>query len=84
MNLRSSIHMEYPHPIGEIDEVQVGTTYKSREEVRLARLHRPPMAGISYITDGPAESIVISGGYADDEDFGDTIIYTGVDLSHGH
>jgi putative restriction endonuclease len=35
------------------------------------------MAGISYITDGPAESIVISGGYEDDEDFGDSIIYTG-------
>lgn len=72
-----SLHFEYPHPIGEVDGVSVGTSYESREEVRLAKLHRPPMAGISYITDGPAESIVISGGYQDDEDFGDTIIYTG-------
>jgi putative restriction endonuclease len=71
------IHLEYPHPVGEISEVQIGTIYSSREEVRLAKLHRPPMAGISYITNGPAESIVISGGYEDDEDFGDTIIYTG-------
>jgi len=71
------LHLEYPHPIGEIDGVRAGTPYKSREEVRLAKLHRPPMAGISYITDGPAESIVISGGYEDDEDFGESIIYTG-------
>jgi putative restriction endonuclease len=77
MNSNTSEHLEYPHPIGEINEVRIGTLYKSREEVRLAKLHRPPMAGISYITDGPAESIVISGGYDDDEDFGDSIIYTG-------
>jgi putative restriction endonuclease len=69
--------LEYAHPIGEIEGVVIGTSFRSREEVRLAKLHRPPMAGISYITDGPAESIVISGGYEDDEDFGDTIIYTG-------
>lgn len=73
----TSLYLEYAHPIGEIDGVRVGTSYKSREEIRLAKLHRPPMAGISYITDGPAESIVISGGYEDDEDFGDIIIYTG-------
>lgn len=70
-------HLEYAHTIGEIEGALVGTLYKSREEVRLAKLHRPPMAGISYVTDGPAESIVISGGYEDDEDFGDVIIYTG-------
>jgi putative restriction endonuclease len=72
-----SLHFEYPHPIGEIEGVRTGTLFKSREDVRLAKLHRPPMAGISYVTDGPAESIVISGGYDDDEDFGDSIIYTG-------
>jgi putative restriction endonuclease len=77
MNLSPLMHLEYLHPIGEIIGIQVGSTYKSREEVRLARLHRPPMAGISYISDGPAESIVVSGGYEDDEDFGETIIYTG-------
>jgi putative restriction endonuclease len=72
-----SKHLEYPHPIGEIQGIEVGSEFESREEVRLAKLHRPPMAGISYITNGPAESIVISGGYEDDEDFGDSIIYTG-------
>lgn len=70
-------HLEYAHPIGGIEGIAIGMPFASREEVRLAKLHRPPMAGISYITDGPAESIVISGGYEDDEDFGDTIIYTG-------
>lgn len=77
MTATKSIHLEYAHPIGEIEGVAIGAPFGSREEVRLAKLHRPPMAGISYITDGPAESIVISGGYEDDEDFGDTIIYTG-------
>jgi len=77
MALKPSRHLDYLHPIGEIEGVATGTLFKSREEVRLAKLHRPPMAGISYITDGPAESIVISGGYEDDEDFGETIIYTG-------
>jgi putative restriction endonuclease len=35
------------------------------------------MGGISYTSDGIAESVVVSGGYKDDEDFGDRIIYTG-------
>jgi putative restriction endonuclease len=77
MVLKPLRHLDYLHPIGDIEGVATGTLFKSREEVRLAKLHRPPMAGISYITDGPAESIVISGGYEDDEDFGETIIYTG-------
>ena len=35
------------------------------------------MAGIDYEKGGNALSIVISGGYRDDKDFGDRIIYTG-------
>lgn len=63
--------------IGKIKGVELGQEFVSREELRLARVHRPPMSGISYISNGPAESIVISGGYKDDKDDGDRIIYTG-------
>ncbi len=58
--------------------VPVGTVFKSREEVSLAGLHSPHQAGIHPQRDGArAESIVLSGGYRDDEDYGDVIIYTG-------
>ncbi len=58
--------------------VPVGTLFSSREEVSLAGLHSPHMAGIHPQREGArAESIVISGGYTDDKDYGDVIIYTG-------
>jgi putative restriction endonuclease len=55
----------------------VGTTFKDRKEVKAAGLHKHLMAGIDYEKGGNARSIVISGGYKDDQDFGDRIIYTG-------
>ena len=59
-------------------EVPVGTHFNTRIEVREAGLHAPPMAGIYPAGEGArAESIVISGGYSDDRDYGDVIIYTG-------
>ena len=58
--------------------VPVGTNFQSREEVARAGLHSPLMAGIHPQREGArAESIVISGGYKDDADYGDVIIYTG-------
>jgi len=58
--------------------VSVGTVFANRAEVRAAGLHAPTMAGIYPAGDGArAESIVISGGYSDDRDYGDVIIYTG-------
>jgi len=60
------------------DSVPVGTHFKSRQEVRDAGLHAPTMAGIHPAGKGArAESIVVSGGYADDRDYGNVIIYTG-------
>lgn len=58
-------------------EIPVGALFANREEVRLAGLHKHSMAGIGYDSSGLAESIVVSGGYKDDEDSGDTLIYTG-------
>jgi hypothetical protein len=50
--------------------VPLGTIFQSREQVSLAGLHSPHMAGIHPQREGArAESIVISGGYKDDEDY---------------
>lgn len=57
--------------------IAVGTWFENREAVRAAGLHKHPMAGIGYEPGGNAESIVISGGYKDDVDEGNRIIYTG-------
>ena len=54
-----------------------GTTYANRLEVSRALVHRPLQAGICGTSDRGAEPIVVSGGYVDDVDTGDEIIYTG-------
>jgi predicted restriction endonuclease len=62
---------------GEIPERPVGATFPNRTELQRAGVHRPGQAGICGTRKFGAESIVVSGGYADDEDIGDVIIYTG-------
>lgn len=54
-----------------------GTAFASREEIRSGGLHRHGMRGISGGPDDGADAIVLSGGYADDLDLGDEIVYTG-------
>ena len=56
--------------------VPVGTRFATRQEVHDAGIHRHTQAGIAG-TSPAAESIVISGGYADDLDLGDEVFYTG-------
>ncbi len=62
---------------GAVDGVAVGRLFASRHELSLAGVHRPTQAGISGSGKEAADSIVLSGGYEDDEDFGDVIVYTG-------
>ena len=62
---------------GEIPGIPIGSTFASREDLSRAGVHRPTQAGISGAQDEGADSIVLSGGYEDDEDFGDLIVYTG-------
>jgi len=63
---------------GKVTGVAVGTYFKNRNESHHADIHRHTQAGIAgYGPDGIAESIVVSGGYEDDEDYGDLILYTG-------
>jgi putative restriction endonuclease len=54
-----------------------GHVFPSRKELSEAGVHRPLQAGISGGETEGADSIVLSGGYEDDEDYGDLIIYTG-------
>jgi putative restriction endonuclease len=58
---------------GKINDIEEGTTFESRKELHDAGIHRGLMRGIAP----KGLSIVLSGGYADDEDYGDVIIYTG-------
>ena len=62
---------------GEIPGVFPGQTFGSRRELAAAGVHRPLQAGICGSRVDGAESIVLSGGYADDSDLGDVVIYTG-------
>ena len=62
---------------GEIEGIAVGTEFASRAELAASGIHRPTQAGISGSSHDGADSIVVSGGYEDDEDYGDYVIYGG-------
>ena len=57
--------------------VKVGQFFIDRRELHEAFVHRPTQAGISGTKLEGSDSIVISGGYIDDEDNGDYITYSG-------
>lgn len=62
---------------GTPEGVAVGQLFVDRNELHALNVHRPPQGGISGTGREGADSIVVSGGYVDDEDHGDYIIYTG-------
>lgn len=62
---------------GEIDGIKEGATFSSYAEMNQAKIHTPTQAGISGSMYEGADSIVVSGGYEDDQDFGVEIVYTG-------
>lgn len=62
---------------GEIVGVLEGEMFDNREHLKSAGVHNEIQAGISGSQEVGAESIVVSGGYEDDVDNGDEIIYTG-------
>ncbi|MFC1579553.1 YDG/SRA domain-containing protein [Thermodesulfobacteriota bacterium] len=59
--------------IGDIQGIEVGSIFESRRALHDAGVHRGLQKGIG----AQGEAIVLSGGYVDDVDEGDTIIYTG-------
>jgi len=62
---------------GTPDGVHVGQLFINRRDLHESFVHAPLQAGISGTRAEGADSIVVSGGYADDEDHGDYLIYTG-------
>jgi putative restriction endonuclease len=66
-----------PRIFGDISGIEEGARFNSRAELAEAGVHRPLRGGISGAAAEGAESIVVSGGYEDDEDLGDELIYTG-------
>ena len=62
---------------GEVPGYPAGSVFKRRADVMAAQVHRVRIQGIYGNAKDGAESIVVNGGYEDDEDFGDEIIYTG-------
>lgn len=71
------IEISTDRTFGHIAGVQVGDLFANRIELSEAFVHRPRMAGISGSGTSGADSIVVSGGYIDDEDDGYRIVYTG-------
>lgn len=70
--------------VGSIPGVQVGDIFFFRLELCVMGLHGQTQAGIDYLigsrsSNGEpiATSVIVSGGYEDDDDQGDVIIYTG-------
>ncbi len=63
--------------IGDVPNVESGQEFSTRRLAHEAGVHRPLQAGICGTKRTGAESIVVSGGYKDDEDYGDVIVYTG-------
>ena len=61
---------------GKIKDTYVGQIFESREALAKAGIHSPPMGGIWGAAEG-ACSIVLSGGYEDDIDDLNYILYTG-------
>ncbi|PIN18868.1 histone H3 (Lys9) methyltransferase SUV39H1/Clr4, required for transcriptional silencing [Handroanthus impetiginosus] len=69
---------------GHVPGIEVGDIFFFRMELCLVGLHAPSMAGIDYMTvkvtmdeEPMAVSIVSSGGYDDEGDDGDVLIYSG-------
>lgn len=66
-----------PRIFGDVPGVREGDEFLSRDHLHDAGVHAPTQAGISGSAKEGADSIVLSGGYEDDFDLGDVIVYTG-------
>lgn len=69
--------MATPRRFGEIPDYPVGSLFDNRAKLPASGAHRPPVAGISGSKLDGSDSIVLNGGYLDDIDEGNYIIYTG-------
>ncbi|XP_033146279.1 histone-lysine N-methyltransferase family member SUVH2 [Brassica rapa] len=72
------------HVVGSIPGVEIGDMFLYRLELCVIGLHGQPQAGIDFLTanrssngEPIATSIIVSGGYEDDEDTGEVLVYSG-------
>ena len=63
---------------GPIPGVEVGMSWLYRIQIAEEGIHRPHVAGIAGTADKGCPSIVLGGGYEDDEDQGEWFTYTGL------
>lgn len=70
--------------VGSMPGISVGDAFFFRMELCVLGLHGQVQAGIDFVTAGRsasgepiATSIIVSGGYEDDDDRGDVLVYTG-------
>jgi len=63
--------------LGPVPGVEVGMSWLMRIQCSEVGVHRPPVAGIAGSEKKGCQSIVLAGGYEDDEDNGDEFTYTG-------
>lgn len=66
-----------PIIIGDIEGIKEGYLFSSRKEMMPSSFHRVWTSGIDGNGKEGTVAIVLSGGYSDDADYGDEIIYTG-------
>ena len=67
-----------PEHAGPIPGIDCGMHWEYRMQCAEAGVHRPPVSGIAGSEKvGGCTSIVLGGGYEDDEDNGDSFTYTG-------
>lgn len=66
-----------PPLFGHLEGVHEGDVFRSHAELYAAGVHRFSGQGISGTEETGVDSIVLSGGYVDDLDQGEEIIYTG-------
>jgi putative restriction endonuclease len=62
---------------GEIDSIKEGHLFEGRKQMMPSSFHRSWGSGIDGNGKEGTAAIVLSGGYSDDADLGDEIIYTG-------
>jgi putative restriction endonuclease len=75
---RPTVNATSTRVFGHVKNVSAGTHFSDRKSLSAAGVHRPIQAGISFSETQGADSIVASGGYEDDVDYGDMLIYTGM------
>ncbi len=69
-------------PFGHPPGVAVGALFPDRVALSVAGVHRPRRAGICGRAREGAESVIVNCAFVDDQDQGETLLYTGSGARH--